>query len=340
MKKCFLVGVVFVTTVMLLMGNCVFSQQKPLEKVTFRLNWIPEGEGDHAIYYAAKHFGYYEDNGLDVTIEKGSGSGDTAKRVSVGAADIGIADTPSIAAVRAGGARVKVIAILQSTTLNCVWTRADTGIKTLKDLEGHTIGAPPLDSQRVLFPALAKINNIDMSKIQWVNIAPPAKIPSLAAGKVDATVHFFDQKALYFEILGPENTVYFRFQDYGVNPYGLAVFAHEDTIATRGDMLKRFLEASIKAQRWVIQHPEEAIDIMQQLIPAVDKEKVLSMLIEDIEVEKSPDVLVHGLGWISLERMRETVDLINKYFDIARPLTAEEMFTTEFLPHYSWPYGF
>jgi hypothetical protein len=35
--------------------------------------------------------------------------------------------------------------------------------------------------------------------------------------------------------------------------------------------------------------------------------------------------------------MEETVNNINKYFQVERPATAEEMYTVEFLPDYKMP---
>ncbi|RPJ38459.1 MAG: hypothetical protein EHM27_11155 [Deltaproteobacteria bacterium] len=43
------------------------------------------------------------------------------------------------------------------------------------------------------------------------------------------------------------------------------------------------------------------------------------------------------LGWIDKSRMEETVNSINKYFQVERPVTAQEMYTVEFLPDLKMP---
>jgi NitT/TauT family transport system substrate-binding protein len=309
-----------------------------LEPVKFRLNWISAGEGDHAPFYVAHDLGYYKEVGLDVTIEKGSGSGDAVKFVEVGKVDIAIADFPAIAVARARGADVKIVAAYHVNSPNAAWTREDTGIKNPKDLAGHTIGSPAGDAQRIAFPAFAKKVGLDPDSIKWVNIHPAAKIQSLASKTIDVTVHWFDQLYVYRKIIG-ENLVYFRWADYGVNPYGMAILTSERMLKEKSDVVKRFVDATLRAQRWTILHPKEAIDIQKKHVPEVVVEPVLAMLEVSIKyMFFDPTILNHGLGWIDDERMNQSVDIMNTYFSLPRPLKAEELYTNDFVPHYTWPY--
>ncbi|MBP1719183.1 MAG: transporter substrate-binding protein, partial [Deltaproteobacteria bacterium] len=80
------------------------------EKVTLKLNWVPGG--DHCFYFVAKEKGFYKDQGLDVTIERGQGSGDTVKRVELNTVDVGLSDTGTLVVARSKGAKVKVIGMI------------------------------------------------------------------------------------------------------------------------------------------------------------------------------------------------------------------------------------
>lgn len=324
----------FITTS--LVGTVGFSQNDAdLEKIDFRLNWIPQG--NHAVYYVAKDKGWYEDVGLKVNIQRGSGSGDAVKYADVGRVDIAMADASTVAVSRAQGANVKIIAEVYVTSPFTVWARKDKGITEPEDLAGHTIGAPAGDAQRVFFPAFASAVGIGTDDVTWVNIGPGAKIQSLGAGSIDATVHYSDQLYLYKEAVG-DNLVRFRWPEYGVNPYGKSLIANEKTIKEKPEILKKFLEASFRAYRWTIKNPGQAIEIERKYAPEADKEKFLAMLNESIKLMKNESVLVHGLGWIDNDQMERTVELVNKHFGIDRKLTAEEMYTRQFLPHYTWPY--
>ena len=59
----------------------VFAQ----DKVHFQTDWIPSGE--HAMYYGGWSKGIYAKHGIDITITRGYGSGDTVTKVAGGAAD-------------------------------------------------------------------------------------------------------------------------------------------------------------------------------------------------------------------------------------------------------------
>src|SRR5258708_9488051 len=71
------------------------------DKALFALQWIPNG--NHFGVFAAKEEGFYKEAGLDVDIQRGFGSGDTAKRVATGNADVGIADAGSVILRRRNG---------------------------------------------------------------------------------------------------------------------------------------------------------------------------------------------------------------------------------------------
>src|SRR5690349_21792495 len=77
--------------------------------VNFSLNWFPLA--DHAAYYSAASLGYYEKENLAVNILQGSGSGASVRRVDIGQADCGIADTPVVINGIRNGADIKIVAM-------------------------------------------------------------------------------------------------------------------------------------------------------------------------------------------------------------------------------------
>ena len=55
------------------------------DKVRFQTDWLPSGE--HAMYYGGWQKGIFADEGIDVTITRGYGSGDTLTKLAGGAFD-------------------------------------------------------------------------------------------------------------------------------------------------------------------------------------------------------------------------------------------------------------
>src|SRR6187549_432100 len=62
------------------------------EKMQLQLNWFQLA--DHAPVYLAMKRGYFKEEGIDLTVLRGSGSADSAKKIDLGQADVGISDAP------------------------------------------------------------------------------------------------------------------------------------------------------------------------------------------------------------------------------------------------------
>src|SRR6266404_1498964 len=162
------------------------ASAQPLEKFTFALNWF--AVGDHAAYWVALDKGYYKAKGLDVTLENSKGSGDAIAKVDTGRADAGLADAAVVIASSARGTSIKVVGMVFDKTPLNIFSLKSKPLAKPKDLEGTTLGAPPGDSQRQMFPAFAKLNGIDAGKVTWVNIEPAAKIAAVAESAWTASV--------------------------------------------------------------------------------------------------------------------------------------------------------
>jgi len=323
--------------VFLLGLSLVTSPAAGAEKITLKLNWVPGG--DHCFYFAAKELGFYKEKGLEVNIERGQGSGDTVKRVELNTVDVGLSDTGTLVVARSKGAKVKVIGMIYSKSPNGIKTWKGSGITKPKDLEGRKVGVPPGDAQRVLWPALAAANAIDMNKVTLINIQPAAKAQSLAAKQVDAVFDWVVGNQGYWEAgLDKDKLVLIPWAKWGVNPYGNALMASEKTIKERPDMLRRFMDATMQGWKWSIENPEKANEIFIKSNPEVPLLAALGRFANDLQdLVDVPMNQKHRLGWIDKGRMEETVNVLNKYFQVERPVTAQEIYTVEFLPDYKMP---
>ncbi len=328
-----------IAVLLTLAGLVAFTLPQPAQsadELTFRLNWIPEGQPELAAYYIADEKGYFSDNNLDVTIERGSGSGDAVSLTRAGRVDLAYADLPTILTAVGDGADLVALGAVYQNSPFTTWVRSDHGIEEPKDLEGKTVGAPAGDAQRIMFPAFEQAVGLEPNSVRWVGIGPAAKVPSLASGRIDATVHFINQREIYQDAVG-ENLVHFYWPDYGVNPYGNAIFTSRDTLDNRTDEIDRFVDAAFRAYQWLIANPDESLEILRERVPEAEIESVRPMLEQEIPLMDSEHVREHGLGWMDAERMQETVDLVEEHFDLEESIDPDEVYTNEFLPGYGWP---
>ena len=299
------------------------------QKVVFALNWF--AVGDHAAYWVALEKGYYKEKGLDVELQNSKGSGDSIAKVDTGRADIGLADASVVVPRVAQGAKIKVVgAVFDNTPLN-IWTRKDTGISKPKDLEGKTLAAPPGDSQRQLFPAFAKINGVDESKVRWVNIEPAAKFVALSEKRVDAVPDYTTGQPFWEKAVGKDNLVMMPWHRFGFDTYSMSIFASEKTMNERPKVLRDFLEASYKGWRDVMENPRAALEIFKKRVPEIDLALIEPNMMLGLDLMRTDRFAQNGIGWMDRSKMCRTVELINTYMDVPRKVGCDEVFTNSFL---------
>src|ERR1700738_354668 len=143
-----------------------------ITKIKLPLDW--KVQGPHAWFYLARDKGYFRAAGLDVTLDQGEGSATTVTRVLSGAYDAGFGDMNAViqnAAHRPGEEPVMVYMIYNRSPFALI-VKSSSAIKTLKDLEGKSLGVPAGSATHRMLTPLARKNGVDDSKIKVVNVAP------------------------------------------------------------------------------------------------------------------------------------------------------------------------
>src|SRR6188768_1482665 len=134
-------------------------------------------EGHVAPFLVPLDKGYYKAEGLDVIVDPGTGSPDVINRVATKAYDLGLADINSLVRYRdnPANAQLKAVMMVYDSAPFSILTLKKNNIRKPKDLEGKILGAPAGDATWVNFPILAKLNNIDVSKIRVENVGFPVR---------------------------------------------------------------------------------------------------------------------------------------------------------------------
>ena len=89
MKRLAVLAVALATA---LPGAAALSQAK--DKMTLLLNWYTYSE--HAPFYLGKERGYFDQEGIDLDIQEGRGSGVTVQAVAANTATFGYVDVPTM----------------------------------------------------------------------------------------------------------------------------------------------------------------------------------------------------------------------------------------------------
>ena len=171
---------------------CLAAGAASAQETTIKLTLGWKTQGSDAAFFVAKDKGYFKQEGLNVVIDQGEGSGATVTRIMGGAYDGGFGDINAIiqnASTRPADAPVMVYQIWNQPPFAIV-SKTSAGIKTPKDFEGRTLGGAPGTPTTRLIPVFAHKNGLDLQKVKVTNMAPNLQEPMLIKGDIDAALVF------------------------------------------------------------------------------------------------------------------------------------------------------
>lgn len=291
----------------------VFTTPAFAEDVTFMIDWLPSG--DKAVAYYGVEKGFFKDAGLDVTIQSGRGSSDVVTKLATGAADMGTAGLSSLMQAKAeSGAPVSAVASLYTIQPDVIFTTKDSGIKTLKDLEGKKIATATFSSSNVVWPVLLKENGVDADSITVLKVDPGALAPMMAMGQVDGTINWLT-KAPAFD--GPLNEVgkeldTIAWSDAGYDGYGLSLLASDAFIAKNPETVRKFVQAFLAAQAAAVNDPAGAAEAVKKMVPEVELDATqaqwassIPLIVNDISAKDgmgtfAPTLLGATWNWVAM----------------------------------------
>ena len=298
------------------------------DKFTLQLNWFHLA--DHSPIYIALKKGYYKEENLDLTVVRGSGSADSAKKIDLKQGDLGISDAPTVITAISKGANLKMVAVVFDKAGNNAFFKKSANIRSPSDLVGKKIAVPPADSHRVLWPAFAALNKIDPASVTLVNVKPEGKQAIVAGGDVDASFDLYTSYAIWEKVLGKGQVGNLLWADYGLPIYGHTYFVNNETIQKNPKLIERFLRATHKGWRDAHANPAEAIDAMVAAVPGLDREALFNTTPQIMDLVITERSRKHGIGWIEKELMQRTIDITFAQTKPDRPVKAEDVFTNAY----------
>lgn len=318
-----------------LLGTLLPSMALADTPVKMVLDWVVIGY--HAPFAAAQTQGYFKKNGLAVKIDRGYGSGDTISKIGNGLYDVGFADSNLLLKWNHDNPTAKVVMVymMWDGTQASIMTTARTHIRTPKELEGHSIGSPPGDNSRLMFPIYARATGIDQAKIKWVSAAPTIENPMLFKGEVDALATNVGTTFLALRGFGMPAADIVAFPYAAKLPalLGEGVIVSQKTIEQRPEMVRAFVRAAIEGQEYTIAHPREAVQDLKSIDPLIDVDHELQRLnITFATAMVNPTLKQDGLGAATPERMKQALQLASQAFDVPVPANTQDIYNTSFLP--------
>lgn len=252
------------------------SSSKELKEVNVLLDWYPNAV--HSFLYAAEEQGYFKEAGLKVNLITPAGTDDGIKLVASNKADLAISYPKQVILARGENIPVKSVGAIVRSSLNQLMLRSDSGVKTLKDMEGKKVGYPSFDIDKETVKTMVSTAGGDPSKVQFVDVGyelmagiETKRVDGIIGGYINHEKILLEKEGIKLDTFNPV--------DYGVaNNYELVFIASDDGIKNNNDTIQAFLNAAKKGFEYTKTNPDKALDLV---LKVQDKSFPL-----DTEVEK------------------------------------------------------
>ena len=306
------------------------------DKANLRMDWALSGY--QLPFYWAKEKGYYSEAGIDLEIKDGAGSGKAVNLVVAKEDEFALADSMVTANSIGRGAKVKSVLVVVQNGGSVIVSWADNPVRTPQELVGKSVGAAA--EQKLTLELLLAINKVPKDNVTLRVVSVQARNTIFYQKQVDAIVSSLigspmDMIVAAREGKGPPVHL-MPYSDFGIQSLSTGVCVHEDLIASKPDLVRRFTAASVRGLRDLLKesNADEATDIGMRLsrAPAVRRESVKLQWLATLPrlyTEKSQG---KPLGWTSEADWKDCVDLLVKTEALPAPVPAAGLFTNDFLP--------
>lgn len=332
------VALIIVLAILIVAGGISFwviKQRQPenkkhtgSEEVNLKLKWLHQAQ--FAGNYVAAEKGFYKDEGLKINLKPYSFKDPTITSVAEGRDTFGITGADELVIARSKGVPIRAIAVIYKVNPVVAYSLKKSNITKPQDFVGKTIGLERAGDGTeinvgILYSAMMSKLGIDRNKIKEVTIGYDAK--ELLEGKTDvSTGYIINEPNQVVEAQGDVNTILMA--DYGVNMYADVVFATEDTIKNKPELVERFLRATLKGWQYAIEHEDEAVDITLKYAVESNKKHQAYML-------KTSIPLIHTgsskLGWMEDKQWEQLQNILLEQKILSKSINITDAYTMQFL---------
>ena len=291
------------------------------QSVTLALNWYADAQ--HGGFYAAQHFGFFEQEGLDVRIVPGGPAAPVVPNVAMRRVDFGVGNADQILMAREQEAPVVAVMAAMQNSPRCIMVHKETGIQRIADLKDVTLA---LGAGKAFVRYLE-----DNGHLKGVQVVPYTGSIALFLNEP----RFAQQAYVFSEPFVAQRKGVdphcMMVSDLGFNPYTSCLMMHEERLASDPELAEKMIRAVRRGWRAYLRDPEPVNRLINRDNPEMDLDSLRFAVDAIRPLCLGGEITENSIGSMSDERWQT---LATQLVEIGSLETAEQVgdaYTLQFL---------
>ncbi|HZH61903.1 MAG TPA: ABC transporter substrate-binding protein [Metabacillus sp.] len=296
------------------------GESKELSKAKLVTNWFAQPE--HGGNYAALQQGFYEDEGLDMTVEPGGPQVSATQIVASGEAQFGYTQAEDLLIARDKGIPLVAIGAIFQKSPQVLITHEGT-VAGFEDLNNKTVYTAPGSGYWEYIKSAYNLTEVKEMSYTGSLATFIEDENAVTQGYVTSEPYSLDEQ-------GVKND-YLFIHDSGFETYANIIFTTEKVIKENPELVQAFMNATVKGWEFYRENWEEVNPFIQEANPELTLEKMEYGAKTEEELIFGGEAEEHGFGYMSQERWSMLQEELLKLGIIKNKEDVTNTFTTEFL---------
>jgi NitT/TauT family transport system substrate-binding protein len=302
-----------------------------LDEVTIGLTYVPNIQ--FAPFYVAIDQGYYEDEGLSVTLNHHAAGSDQYGALVAGQEDMMMAGGDEVLQVRAQDVDIVYVAEVYRKYPVALIVPADSDIASVNDLAGKKVGVPgEYGANYIGLLALLETAGMTKDDVQVESVGF-TQAQALLTNQVDAIMGYINNEPIQLQKEGMETRTFPVSDAMPLISNGLV--AMSGYLDENPDQAKAIVEATLKGVQFAIDNPEETVEISKSFVPTLEDEQqakdALAVLQATIPLWQLEDGEEPGSS--DPDAWQQMADFLEQNGLLASPVAVADVYSDDYLPN-------